>query len=469
MANIVTFNRRILLIVLGTIAQAAVPWLAAMLVLWLGLRLLGGLDNPGLHTAVIVLGVACVFFVRVPRALNMNASWTRLPIAANVVVHWMWILAIVGVVHVVSDVLDPVPGRVFLFWAAGTPLAVIATEVFVRRVMSLVLSRTVSPRNAVIAGFSKSSASLAKRLTSNQELFINFLGYFDDRSPERLDLGDDTKLLGGLADLPAFVASRGVDVVLVALPIRHLKRVMYMMEALHDTTVSIYYVPDVFVFDLIQSRATEIDGVPVVAMRETPFHGYRMIAKRALDIVVAFTMIIVLAPVVLVAAVLIKWSSPGPVIFKQRRYGLDGDEIYVYKLRTMRVAENGSDIAQATRADPRVTPIGRFLRRSSMDELPQLFNVLQGKMSLVGPRPHAVAHNEQYRRLIKGYMVRHKALPGITGLAQVSGCRGETEQLEEMERRVRFDLEYLRSWSLFLDLQILLLTVVKVWRDDKAY
>ena len=469
MANIVTFNRRILWIVLGTITQAAVPWLAAMLVLWLGLRLIGGLDSPGLSTAVVVLGVACVFFVRVPRALNMNASWTRLPIAANVVVHWMWILTIVAAVHLVSDVLDPVPGRVFLFWAAGTPLAVIATEVVVRRVMHLVLSRTVSPRTAVIAGFSKSSESLAKRLTSNQELFINFLGYFDDRSPERLDLGVDTKLLGGLADLPAFVASRGVDVVLVALPIRHLKRVMYMMDALHDTTVSIYYVPDVFVFDLIQSRASDIDGVPVVAMRETPFHGYRMIAKRAMDIVVAFTMMIVLAPVVLVAAVLIKWSSPGPVIFKQRRYGLDGDEIYVYKLRTMRVVENGGDIAQATRADPRVTPIGRFLRRSSMDELPQLFNVLQGKMSLVGPRPHAVAHNEQYRRLIKGYMVRHKALPGITGLAQVSGCRGETEQLEEMERRVRFDLEYLRSWSLFLDLQILLLTVVKVWRDDKAY
>ena len=469
MANIVTFNRRILWIVLGTVAQAAIPWLAAMAVLWLGLRLLGGLDNPGLPSAVIVLGVACVFFVRVPRALNMNASWTRLPIAANVAVHWLWILAIVSAVHAVSYILDPVPGRVLLFWAVGTPLAVIATEVVVRRVMSLVLTRTVDPRTAVIAGFSKSSASLAKRLTSNQELFINFLGYFDDRSPERLDLGEDVKLLGGLADLPDFVVSRGVDVVLVALPIRHLKRVMYMMEALHDTTVSIYYVPDVFVFDLIQSRATDIDGVPVVAMRETPFHGYQMIAKRAMDIVIAVAMIIVLAPVVALAAVLIKLSSPGPVIFKQRRYGLDGDEIYVYKLRTMRVVENGGEMAQATKGDSRVTPIGRFLRRTSMDELPQLFNVLQGKMSLVGPRPHAVAHNEQYRKLIKGYMVRHKALPGITGLAQVSGCRGETAKLEEMERRVSFDLDYLRSWSLILDLQILLLTVVKVWRDDKAY
>ncbi len=469
MANIVTFNRRVLWIVLAGVLQAGIPWFVAMAVLWLGLQLLGGLDNPGLSTAVVVLGVACVFFVKMPRPLNTNSSWTRLPMATSLIVHWLWILAIAGGVYVLSDVLDAVPGRVFLFWAVGTPLAVIAAEVVVLRVMRLVLSRTVSPRTAVIAGFNKNSASLAARLASNRESFITFLGYFDDRSSERLDLGDDVKLLGSLADLPEFVATRGVDLVLVALPIRHLKRVMYMMEALHDTTVSIYYVPDIFVFDLVQSRATDIDGVPVVAMRETPFHGYQMIAKRATDIVLSILMIMALAPVVALAAVAIKMSSPGPVIFKQRRYGLDGDEIHVYKLRTMRVVENGETIAQATRGDPRITPIGRFLRRTSMDELPQLFNVLQGKMSLVGPRPHAVAHNEQYRRLIKGYMVRHKALPGITGLAQVSGCRGETEKLEEMERRVSFDLDYLRSWTLLLDFQILLLTVVKVWRDEKAY
>jgi putative colanic acid biosynthesis UDP-glucose lipid carrier transferase len=166
---------------------------------------------------------------------------------------------------------------------------------------------------------------------------------------------------------------------------------------------------------------------------------------------------------------MVKLSSPGPIIFKQRRYGLDGAEIAVYKFRTMRVTEDGPQIKQATRTDNRITPIGGLLRRSSMDELPQLINVLQGRMSLVGPRPHAVAHNEEYRKLIKGYMVRHKVLPGITGLAQVNGCRGETTQLQEMEARVNYDLDYLRRWSPMLDLKIILLTIVKVFRDEKAY
>jgi putative colanic acid biosynthesis UDP-glucose lipid carrier transferase len=174
-------------------------------------------------------------------------------------------------------------------------------------------------------------------------------------------------------------------------------------------------------------------------------------------------------PLLALIALLVKWSSPGPVIFKQRRYGLDGREIAVYKFRTMSVTEDGATIRQASRSDGRVTPVGALLRRSSLDELPQLINVLQGRMSLVGPRPHAIAHNEEYRKLIKGYMIRHKVLPGITGLAQVNGCRGETAKLEEMEARVNFDLDYLRHWSPMLDIKIILLTVVKLFRDDKAY
>jgi len=159
---------------------------------------------------------------------------------------------------------------------------------------------------------------------------------------------------------------------------------------------------------------------------------------------------------------------PGPVIFKQRRYGLDGRQIIVYKFRTMSVMEDGDSIRQATQSDSRVTPLGRLLRRTSLDELPQLLNVLQGRMSLVGPRPHAVAHNEQYRKLIKGYMLRHKVAPGITGLAQIHGMRGETQTLEQMEARVKYDLEYLRNWSPLLDLKILFKTVLIVARGDRA-
>jgi putative colanic acid biosynthesis UDP-glucose lipid carrier transferase len=188
-----------------------------------------------------------------------------------------------------------------------------------------------------------------------------------------------------------------------------------------------------------------------------------------MDVTFATLGVVVLAPLVLANGWAVKRSSPGPVLFRQRRYGLDGREILVYKFRTMTVCEDGATVTQASREDRRVTPIGKHLRRWSLDELPQLLNVIQGTMSLVGPRPHAVAHNEEYRKLIKRYMVRHKVLPGITGLAQVRGCRGETAHVEEMERRVMFDLEYMRNWSPLLDLQILVATVIAVVRTDRAY
>jgi putative colanic acid biosynthesis UDP-glucose lipid carrier transferase len=279
----------------------------------------------------------------------------------------------------------------------------------------------------------------------------------------------DANLVGSLSDLGTYVKENHTDVIFVALPIRHLKRVMNLLDDLRDTTASIYYVPDIFVFDLIQARSGEINGIPVVAMCETPFYGYRGVAKRLTDIGFSLLILLLLLPLLAVVALLVKMSSPGPVIFKQRRYGLDGREIGVYKFRTMRVTEDGADIRQASRSDSRITRIGGILRRTSLDELPQLINVLQGRMSLVGPRPHAVAHNEVYRKLIKGYMVRHKVLPGITGLAQVNGCRGETTELKDMQARVNFDLDYLRHWSPMLDIKILLLTVVKIFRDDKAY
>ena len=244
---------------------------------------------------------------------------------------------------------------------------------------------------------------------------------------------------------------------------------MRVVGELQDTTASVYFVPDLFVFDLIQSQVRDIRGVPVVSMFETPFSGQRYLAKRALDLVAASLGLLILSPVMLAIALGIKRSSSGPVFFKQRRYGMDGEEILVWKYRTMTVMEDGSRVVQASRDDPRITPFGRFLRQYSLDELPQLINVIRGEMSLVGPRPHAIAHNEEYRKLINGYMIRHKAIPGITGLAQVNGFRGETEKLEAMEGRVHYDLEYLRHWSVLLDLKILFRTVVMIFRDKNAY
>ena len=322
----------------------------------------------------------------------------------------------------------------------------------------------------LFAGVNDVSLSLAERMRTSGELGMTVQGFFDDRSADRLTgSGEPARILGRLQDLGAYVKAHRIDVIFVALPIRHVARVMQLLDDLRDTTASIYYVPDIFVFDLIQARAGEIQGIPVVALCETPFAGYRGAIKRFMDVTVALGATIVLSPLLAAIAIAVKMSSPGPAIFRQRRYGLDGKEIIVYKFRTMKVSEDGAKVVQATRDDERVTSIGRVLRRYSLDELPQLWNVMQGRMSLIGPRPHAVAHNEEYRKLIKGYMIRHKVLPGITGLAQVSGCRGETSSLEDMQARIRFDLEYLRRWSIGLDLQILLKTALQVFTDKKAY
>jgi putative colanic acid biosynthesis UDP-glucose lipid carrier transferase len=228
-------------------------------------------------------------------------------------------------------------------------------------------------------------------------------------------------------------------------------------------------VPDIFVFDLIQARVDTIGNLPVVAVCETPFYGFNGLLKRASDYVLATLALIVLAPLMIAIAIGVKLSSPGPVLFKQRRYGVDGRQIYVYKFRSMTVTEDGDTVKQATKNDSRVTPFGAFLRKTSLDELPQFINVLQGRMSVIGPRPHAVAHNELYRKLIRGYMIRHKVRPGITGLAQVNGYRGETETVEKMKMRIEYDLAYLRSWSLLLDLQILLKTILVVAKKQNAY
>jgi putative colanic acid biosynthesis UDP-glucose lipid carrier transferase len=335
--------------------------------------------------------------------------------------------------------------------------------------MRRLLMRASGQRKAVFAGYNETSLMLADRIRDNPVMCLAVDGFFDDRSADRLQLDVASALNGSLTDLVSYVNSHRTDVIFIALPIRHVRRVMTLLDELRDTTASIYYVPDIFVFDLIQARASDIRGMPVVALCETPLYGYRGVSKRITDVVLASGLLLGLLPLLLAITLLVKLSSPGPAIFKQRRYGLDGREIGVYKFRSMTVTEDSGAIAQASRGDVRITRIGKVLRRLSLDELPQLFNVLQGRMSLVGPRPHAVAHNEMYRKLIKGYMLRHKVLPGITGLAQVSGCRGETARLEEMEARVRYDLDYLRHWTPMLDFKILLLTAIKMFRDDQAY
>ena len=462
--------RQSFLIAAMTAVQSIVPWVIAVGV-WCALMWAHKLAIYPPSIYVMVIGVLCLLLIEPPRDVTMQLASASLPAATGVIARWLLVLSGVLVLNLIGGILDDFPTEMIWIWVLATPLALIGATLLMQATMRRLLMRASGRRLAVFAGYNEGSMMLAHRIRDNPDLCLNVDGFFDDRSAERLQLDSEAgrELKGSLNELVDYVKTRRIDVIFIALPIRHVRRVMALLDELRDTTASIYYAPDIFVFDLIQARSGDVKGVPVVALCETPFYGYRGVLKRVTDVTLASCMVLVLLPLLALIALLVKLSSPGPVIFSQRRYGLDGREISVYKFRSMTVTEDGGNITQASRVDARITPIGKILRRLSLDELPQLFNVLQGRMSLVGPRPHAVAHNELYRKLIKGYMVRHKVLPGITGLAQVSGCRGETAKLEDMEARVRYDLDYLRHWTPMLDIKILLLTVIKIFRDDRAY
>ncbi len=467
MTQPVLFKQSFLIAVLAGV-QSIMPAVVAVASLY-GTIIFFGIAFDRSSQAIIIVAVLCLILVQAPREVSTQLTSARISAVADVLFRWVLLLAVMLAIGYVTKSLAQYPRRIFITWAVVTPVALVFSTLAMQEIMHHFLMNAFDSRSAIFAGYNNSSLELARRLTSNPAMRLQVSGFFDDRSSDRLGMESDAKLVGTLSDLSTYVKEHGTDVIFIALPIRHVKRVMNLLDDLRDTTASIYYVPDIFVFDLIQARSGEIHGIPVVAMCETPFYGYRGVTKRLTDIGLSVIILLLLLPLLLVVAVMVKATSPGPIIFKQRRYGLDGREIAVYKFRTMSVTEDGDEIRQASKTDSRITRIGGILRRTSMDELPQLINVLQGRMSLVGPRPHAVAHNEEYRKLIKGYMVRHKVLPGITGLAQVNGCRGETSQLEEMEARVNYDLDYLRRWTPMLDIKIILLTAVKIFRDDKAY
>jgi putative colanic acid biosynthesis UDP-glucose lipid carrier transferase len=359
--------------------------------------------------------------------------------------------------------------KLLLSWSVVTPIFILIARMAIDNLIARLTRTSTSLRRAVIAGVNEYATLLGNKIEQSSRLGLSLDGYFDDRGLERLGQIRPDRLLGKLKDLPGYVRAHHIDLIYIALPMRNIQRVMELLDELHDTTASIYFIPDVFVFDLIQCRTDEIDGLPIVALCETPFYGSRGVIKRVSDFIIALAVLIMFSPLLVVIAIVVKLTTPGSVIFKQQRYGLDGREITVYKFRTMHVSEDSDTIPQAVQNDSRVTRVGRILRRYSLDELPQFVNVLQGRMSVVGPRPHAIAHNEEYRKLIKGYMIRHKVNPGVTGLAQIRGFRGETSTVNDMRQRVEADLEYLRNWSLELDVRIIFKTATMIFKDKKAY
>jgi putative colanic acid biosynthesis UDP-glucose lipid carrier transferase len=387
----------------------------------------------------------------------------------DIVTSWLMLLGILALCGYATKSLHLFENDVLLAWGIATPLLQWIAVWVGQLVLRTRSSHSWARRTAVVVGAGPLGVKVARSVASGRDEGIDVVGYFDDRTDERVHVEGLAQRLGGLSNVASYVSAHGIREVYITLPLGSQPRILELLESLQGTTASLYFVPDVFGISIIQGRLQDMNGVPVVGICETPFTGINELVKRASDIVLASAILVAISPALLAIAIGVKLSSPGPIIFAQRRNGLNGEDITVYKFRSMTTQDNGTVVQQATKDDPRITPFGRFLRRSSLDELPQFINVLQGRMSIVGPRPHAVAHNEQYRQLIKAYMVRHKVKPGITGWAQVNGFRGETETLEKMQARVEYDLEYLRNWSLGLDLQIIVRTIRLVFFDRNAY
>ncbi len=446
------------------ILESIVEPLIIVLSLWgIAICIDGELNSIYLIVSIIVFSLAF------PGNTKVNiAPWK---IIRNILVSWLMIASLVIAFSFATSHPGFIDRNVVQNWLWMTPLFQIIAAFTLRFFSPFIIEIQGPKRYAIIAGMNKQATSIATSLQKSEYNNTECLGFFDDRSTDRLseELGHDLHypILGKVSNIPQYMKQHQVDIVYIALPMENRPRIVKLLDELKDTTASIYFLPDIFLSDLIQSKVGQVDGIPVITLYETPFTGIDGIIKRLFDLVFSAAALLAISPILLIISLGVKMSSPGPIIFKQRRYGLDGKQILIYKFRTMTVAEDGAVVVQATKQDQRITAFGRVLRKTSLDELPQFINVLQGRMSVVGPRPHAVAHNETYRKIIKGYMVRHKVRPGITGWAQVNGFRGETDTLDKMQSRIEYDIDYLRNWSAKLDIYIVLKTIAMLLRKEK--
>jgi Undecaprenyl-phosphate glucose phosphotransferase len=437
-----------------------------------GLLILIALFYNETFTGYYLVLMIIAFFISsyVYEQTNLYRTWRNGKLLAYIrdtFVGWGMVVGILFFLGYATNLSYRYSGQVILSWMIITPFALIASHLVVHRIITGLRKKGMA-RSGVIVGANTVGVKLEERIAAFPYLLIDLRGYFDDRDESR-NSQSHLPVLGTVSEVASYVRKNNIQMVFISLPMATQPRICKLLDDLHDTTASIYFLPDVYIFDMMQARFDNVGGVPVVAICESPFSGVDTVVKNFSDFVLALLILILILPLMLCIALIIKLTSPGPVIFRQNRYGLNGEKITVYKFRSMTVCEDGSDITQAQKDDKRTTKVGAFLRRTSLDELPQFINVLQGRMSIVGPRPHAVAHNEMYRKLIRGYMLRHKVKPGITGWAQVNGFRGETEELDKMKARIECDLHYLQNWTIWLDLWIILRTVWVVLRRDNAY
>lgn len=431
---------------------------------------------------VVLFGAAALFPL-----LDLYKPWRGRTVWSEVralIFAWVCVVTIVPVLVYATKTGDLYSRLWFAYWVLINTALFVLSRVIIRNISWWARERGLNTRNVLIVGAGELGQKININLQQNDWAGLNVIGYLDDNSDLHDTEIDGIPVIGGiqrikeLADGVAAISKssdsggkelKNIDQVWVALPLSAKDKILEVSNILNNSAIAVIFVPDIFLHDLLNHSVDDLAGMPVVNLRASPIEGTASTLKFIEDIVISVVAIILTAPIMLLIAIGVKLGSPGPVLFKQKRYGIDGREIVVWKFRTMRVMEDGGKVTQATKNDPRVTKLGAILRKTSLDELPQFFNVLQGRMSVVGPRPHAVAHNEEYRKIVDRYMWRCKVKPGITGWAQVNGWRGETDVVEKMEKRVEYDLEYLTNWNIWLDIKIVFKTITDGFTNKNAY
>lgn len=457
---------------LFSVIQKAVDAAVIIITLFLGASLYG-LDWTASNYLMLAF-CAVVFFAFFSDISGLSNSWRGQSIGSEFqAIIYSWIGTTLGLLLLgyATKTTGSFSRLTVGAWLILTPCLLLAVRSVIRYILFRLREKGFNSRTIAIVGTDEVAQNLAKEVMSHSWMGLKIAGYYDNRAELRSqpDPNVNINVIGRFDDLIKAAHSNEYDGIYIALPMRAEKLISKLVNELADCSVPVHIVPDLFTFNLITSRTTNIGRIPLLSVYESPFDELGMMIKRAQDIILGAIILAIIAIPMAIIAIAIKLTSPGPILFKQRRYGLGGEEILVWKFRSMNVCEDGAKIKQAKRDDERFTPIGKILRRTSVDELPQFFNVLGGSMSIVGPRPHAVAHNELYRSKIDGYMLRHLVKPGITGWAQINGWRGETDTDEKMINRVEYDLDYVKNWSLFLDLKIIWLTILKGFVNRSAY
>jgi len=421
---------------------------------------------------------AIALFLLFSESLELYRSWRTDALTTQLSVTfvcWGMVCGALAFIMYFTPIFDTdvASKQIPLIWLITCTIALPSWRLIGRLVLNQFRAKGSNTRSALVIGVTKSGIALARSIQSNPHLGLDFVGFCDDRNEERLEKDhqslDDNTFIGDVNHAIDMANKSSIDNIYIAMPMSAEKRIQEILNLCGNTTATVHIIPDFFTFNLIYSRLSKVGDVQTLSVYDTPINGLTSWTKRIEDLILSTSILTIIALPMLVIAIIIKLTSRGPVLFKQDRYGLSGEKIKVWKFRSMTSTDNGNVVVQAQKNDARITPFGAFLRKTSLDELPQFFNVLSGNMSVVGPRPHAVAHNEKYREEIGCYMLRHKVKPGITGWAQINGWRGETETLDKMEKRVEFDLDYLRRWSVFFDLKIVFLTIFKGFIGKNVY